>query len=302
MPEPPRESGDHALRYLSALTPGSSLSIFDLPSPRFVRVLPSVVPVIATAAEETDQVLEGADGSVWHLEFQLGGGAGDAARLLGYHLALLGSYPHRQVTTVVFWARATKRPEPLEVDHQVVFAPYQVFLGSMDGAALLAEISAQVAQAEPLSLDQLLAVAMLPLMRHAGSLLEVLRRAQPLVQTLEPKLQKPVMGAMAALAYSRLSPEERSRIREVLIGMPVAEEFFQDMKREGLQEGLQEGTVTAKREAVLDAFSLRFGAAPPSVQGAVEASTDAVRLTEWYRAIIRAPDRDAAQRAILGTH
>ena len=228
--------------------------------------------------------------------------AGRATRLLGYHLALLGSYPHRQVTTVVFWARATKRPEPLEVDHQVVFAPYQVFLGSMDGAALLAEISAQVAQAEPLSLDQLLAVAMLPLMRHAGSLLEVLRRAQPLVQTLEPKLQKPVMGAMAALAYSRLSPEERSRIREVLIGMPVAEEFFQDMKREGLQEGLQEGTVTAKREAVLDAFSLRFGAAPPSVQGAVEASTDAVRLTEWYRAIIRAPDRDAAQRAVLGTH
>ena len=298
MVEPPRETGDHALRYLSALTPGSSLSAFDLPSPRFVRALPTVVPVIATAAEETDQVLEGEDGSIWHLEFQLGGGPGDAARLLGYHLALLGYDARRQVTTVVFWGRGVKRARPLEVDHQVVFAAHQVFLGDMDGAAWLAEVSAQLARGEPLNLDQLLAVAMLPLMRHEGSLLEVLRRIAPLVETLEPEMRRPVMGAMAALAYSRLSREERGRTKEVLMGMPLAEEFFRDMQREGRQEG----GLAAKREAVLEAFAARFGVTPPPVERAVGAATDTGKLSEWLRAIIRAQDQAAAERAVLGAH
>ena len=66
---------DHALRLVfSILARGGSLRPLRIDAPRMVRALDSVVPTVQTAAHETDALLEAEDGSVWHLEFQFGGG------------------------------------------------------------------------------------------------------------------------------------------------------------------------------------------------------------------------------------
>ena len=307
MAEPPRESKDRSLRWLFDLAVGCTLEGVQVHSPRLVRVLPSVVSTVQVRADEVDKVFEAEDGSIWHLEFQQGGGGRqDTIRLATYHLALAASYAPHAVHTVIFWGRGAPPARRLVVE-EVEFRPTQVFVGSMDGAALLSQLLDQTKRGILLAREQLVAVALLPLMRHRESMLEVLRHLRPVVETLTPELQRPVMGAVTALAYSRLTPEEKPRIREVLIGMALAEEFFRDMTelgrqegwQQGLEQGRQQGRQQGLRETLLDGFSVRFGAVPAVVREAVDAVEDLDRLRGMCRAVLRAKDQAEAQRAVL---
>ena len=69
---PHRERTDHSLRWLFTHLRNPTLRDFGLHCPTFVEARSPVVPLVETKAVVVDALLVGTDGSVWHLEFEMG--------------------------------------------------------------------------------------------------------------------------------------------------------------------------------------------------------------------------------------
>ena len=90
--------------------------------------------------------------------------------------------------------------------------------------------------------------------------------------------------------------------------MPLPQELYEDLRKEfqaeflakGRVEGRVEGELRRARAAVLEAFDARFERVPAAVGGAVAGTDDLELLGAWHRAVVRAPDLTAAERAIVG--
>ena len=131
----------------------------------------------------------------------------------------------------------------------------------------------------------------------------VVEAAAPLAAVLPANLERGVVSAMGALAYSALKPEERPFLLEVLGRMPVGEELFEDLRAQGREQGLHEGEVRGEvrqaRAAVLDVLSIRFHAVPDVVRRVVESTDRLDVLHAWLQVVVLAPDAQAAADAIL---
>ncbi len=282
-----REWKEHALRLVFAiLACGGSLRSVGIDAPRMVRALDSVVPMVQTAAHETDALLEAEDGSLWHFEFQFGGQE-QVARRIRYHLAVVERYPSRVVHTVILWGER-QSPASLVVG-EVSFGARQVLLRQAGGERLLEDHGSVVA-------EDAAALALLPLMRVRRSMPDLIVAAEPLVAALDPNVRKEVMGALGTLAYRKVEPGERPRVLEVLRKMALTPNVFEDLEALVRKEAQQE----AQREAVLDVFDARFGSVPEAVKAAVAGQTNAARLQAWHRGVARAKDQAEAVGVVLG--
>jgi hypothetical protein len=282
------------MRYLFDEVPNPSPRVFGVPCPEEVEVLPPVIPLLETKAVVVDGLLRGVDdGSIWSLEFEMG--SPDYGRLIEHHVAVARAYPDTQVETVVFWGR--NRPTPHEVRcGRATLEAHQVFLAAMDGDGELRRLRQVVAEGQSLTSGDILLLATLPLMHHEQRVWDVVAAAAPLAAGLPPHLERGVVSAMGALAYSALKPEERPFLLEVLGRMPVGEELFEDLRHEGEVRG----ELRRARAAVLEAFEAHFDHVPASVREAVAGVEDLALLSAWLRATVRARDVTAAEQAILG--
>ena len=306
VPDPPREHKDHALRWLFQHLRNPSPRVFGVPCPNEVEVLSPVIPLLETKAVVVDGLLRGVpDGSVWSLEFEMG--TPDYRRLIEHHVAVARAHPGAQVESVVFWGRQHAPARQLQFSRVTLHA-YQVFLPDMDGAAELERLQAAATAGAVLTDGDILLLATLPLMRHRGGRIwDVLRASAPVAAALPEDLERGVVTAMGALAYSALDPRERPFLLEVLGRMPAGQELFEDLReqgreqgrKQGREQGRHEGEVRKAREDILDAFEARFGYVPAGLRETVAASEDLHRLGDWLRAVVRAADAEAAQRAIL---
>ncbi len=301
MPKPHRERKDHGLRYLFDEVPNPSPRVFGVPCPERVEVLSPVIPLLETKAVVVDGLLRGVDdGSIWSLEFEMG--SPDHCRLIEHHTAVARAYPGAQVETVVFWGRDRSGPHVLRCGRASLEA-HQVFLAAMDGDGELRRLRRVVAEGRALTSGDILLLATLPLMHHGQATWNVVEAAAPLAAGLPPNLERGVVSAMGALAYSALKPEERPFLLEVLGRMPVGEELFEDLRAQGEARGeargRHEGEITDRREAVLEVFILRFHAVPDAVRREVEAADRLDVLRAWHQAVVLAPDAQAAADAIL---
>jgi len=298
----PRNVKDRALGWISGLLVGARVPLVE-GSPRLLRVLDSRMWQMAPTQQETDRTFLAEDESIWTFEFQFRESEVDYARMAGYYLTLLQQHPGRAVQTVVFWGERQPQEQPLRLQ-QVTFQPRQVFLQALLAEAEL-EPWRQCARAgRPLGREAALELAMLPLMRHTLGMRELLDAALPVSDWLEPDLRGPVRAAMLCLGYGELqTPGDREWARGELLNMPVmGQELFEDLVRDGLARGRQEGELHQAQVLLLEAFTARFDAAPAAVRDAVTRSNDVAQLSQWLRAVVRAPDAADAGRAILGGH
>ena len=292
-----REHRDHALRELFSTVPGISLSRLGIRTPPMTRELPADVKLVETAVEEADLLLEDEAGTVWVVEFESGGG--DAARLIRHYAATCQRHPDRRVELALVWVRARRpaRVRPLRTQRASV-AAHQTFLASLDGRAALERLQAHAPTG--LASDDAVELALVPLMDHGPRpTWDVLAQLAPLAAALPPAWGPAVVGAMGALGYDTLGPEERPRLLEVLGRMPFGQTLFADLRREGEKRGEERGALRKAREYVLEAFAARFDAVPAAVRSAVEGTEDLDRLSQWLRAVIRAQTAADAERAVL---
>ena len=292
---PHREHKDHSLRWLFTHLRNPSLRGFGLDCPAVVEARSPVMAQVETNAVVVDALLVGEDGSVWHLEFEMG--TASPCRLIEHHVAVVRAHPERAVETVVFWGRPRTGPPAVRCGRATLAARH-VVLAEMDGAAELARLRAKVGAGGELGSDDTLKLAMLPLMGQGRPVWEVLREAVPVAEALEPELRRGVVGAMGALAYGALEPGRRPLLLEVLRQMPVGEELFEVLR----QEGERQGEVRMAREAVLDAFLARFDRVPAAVAQAVADTEDPAQLKGWLRAVIRAGDAAVAEAVFAARH
>lgn len=208
-------------------------------------------------------------------------------------------HPGSQVESVIFWGRQHAPERRLECGRATLNA-YQVFLPEMDGTAELQRLGAAARAGATLTDGDILLLAALPLMRHQARMWDVLKAAAPVAAALPEDLERGVVTAMGALAYSALDPGERPYLLEVLGRMLAGQELFEDLREQGREQGRHEGEVRKAREDIVDAFEARFGFVPAGLREAVTAVNDLHKLGEWHRAIVRAPDAEAAQKVILG--
>ncbi len=292
-----RQHRDHALRELFSTVPGISLTRLGIRTPPMARELPADVKLIETAVEEADLMLEDEAGTVWVVEFESGGG--DAARLLRHYAAPCQRHPGRRVELALFWVRARHpaRVRPLRVQ-RASMAAHQTFLASLDGRAALQRLKARASAG--LAGDDAIELALAPLMDHGERpMWDVLAELAPLATALPPAWGPAVVGAIGALGYDSLGPEERPRLLEVLGRMPFGQTLFADLRREGEELGKKRGALCKAREAVLEAFAARFDAVPTAVRSAVDETEDLDVLSRWHRAVIRAQTAADAERAVL---
>ena len=127
----------------------------------------------------------------------------------------------------------------------------------------------------------------------------VVEAAAPLAAVLPANLERGVVSAMGALAYSALKPEERPFLLEVLGRMPVGEELFEDLRAQGEARGEARGELRQAKAAVLDVLAIRFQTVPDAVRREVEAADRLDVLRAWHQAVVLAPDAQAAADAIL---
>ena len=292
-PEPPREKRDHGMRYLFDEVPNPSPRVFGVPCPENVEVLSPVIPLLETKAVVVDGLLRGVDdGSIWSLEFEMG--SPDYGRLIEHHVAVARAYRGTRVETVIFWGRDRSEPHVVQCGRATLEA-HQVFLPAMDGTKELRRLRQVVAEGQALTSGDILLLATLPLMHHQQSMWDVVAAAAPLAVGLPPNLERGVVSAMGALAYSALKPEERPFLLEVLGRMPVGEELFEDLRAQGRHEG----EIRDRREAVLEVFTVRFQSVPEDVRRAVERADRLEVLRAWHQAAVLAADAQAAANAIL---
>jgi len=127
----------------------------------------------------------------------------------------------------------------------------------------------------------------------------LLEAALPVTEQLELDLRAPTRAAMLCLGYSELAPAGRAWAREELLSVPVVgQELFEDLVRDGRHEG----ELHQAQKSVLEAFTARFDATPAAVREAVGKASDLELLSQWLRAVVRAPDATTAAAAVLGNH
>ena len=309
-PRQPRNFKDRALVWISGLLAGGHVPLVE-DSPRLMRVVDRQLFVMAPSEQETDRTFLAEDDSVWSFEFQFRDSEADVARMAGYHLTLLRQHPGRVVETVIFWGHRLPPEEPLHLP-QVTFHPRQVFLQALLAETELARGRRRAEAGAPLDREAALELVMLPLMRHTLGMRNLLEAALPVTERLEPDLRAPTRAAMLCLGYGELqSPTDRAWAREELLNVPVVgQELFEDLVRDGLEKGLERGLEQGRHEgelhqaqkAVLEAFTARFEDLPAAVREAVAKTSDMELLSQWHRAVVRAPDAAAAAAAVLGAH
>ncbi len=295
MPEPSREIKDHTLRLVATLTEGASLKSLGVESPRMVRILDSVVPVLVSAAERTDVLCEAEDGSIWDIEFEMGTGHGRVVPWMRYHLAAMERYPDRPVHTVIVWGKR-QTPLPLRAG-AITMKANQVCLSRRNGDAVLRGL---VARGRPVAAEEVPEIALLPLMGLSPPYGEKVREVVPLLAGLDAGLRDTVLKAMLVFLYERVTPEEWAHLAEVLNTMGLPSKLWEDMYNKGWAEGEAKGEAKGRQADVLEAFEVRFETVPESVRQAVSAEKDGDVLSAWHRGIIRAKDQAEAARIITG--
>ena len=329
-PRQPRNFKDRALIWISGLLVGGHVPLVA-DSPRLMRVVDRQLFVMAPSEQETDRTFLAEDGSIWSFEFQFRDSEADVARMAGYHLTLLRQYPGRVVETVIFWGHRPPSEEPLRLA-RVIFHPRQVFLQALLAETELGRWRRRAEEGPPLGRAAALELVLLPLMRHTLGMRKLLEAALPVTEWLEPDLRAPTRAAMLCLGYGEMqSPTDRAWARLEVLNVPVVgQELFEDLVRDGLEKGLEEGLekgrvkgleegleeglekglekgrhdgeVRQAQKAVLEAFTARFDDPPATLREAVTKTDDLTLLTQWLRAVVRAPDATSAEAAVVGAH
>lgn len=265
-PRVSRKSVDIVLKYIAEALGGALFERFGLPFPPIVAGLPSELPQLRISSQQTDLLFRLADGSILHLEFQTTRRSGDLIRFAGYHLAVFERY-RCPVHTVVLYGTGIRSAAGMLETGALTFRVENVFVGRLDGAAVLRRLHAQAARGEPFTPTDRIDLILSPLMRHRRPLAEVARDAALLTVHLPHAQQEMTVGALLGLSYPDIDDD-------------VAIAILGELGMTALSQALEaRGEIKGKREALRRILHQRFGGAPATVERRIDAA-DSTQLDD----------------------
>lgn len=262
--------------------PGHSLRPLGIRLPRIVRALPTELNEPRLAANLADRFYELANGQCLHLEFQTRRATeGDLERFLHYDV-LARLRDHRIIHSVVLYGGRGVRTAPDRLAAgSLQYRVTNIYLGRIDGGAVLEALEAKVAAGRALGSGDQLLLALSGLMGHRReTLVGSVRRAAALVTAVANRQAKDLCAiALATLAAEVATPEECDRIIQEVSQMTGVSRLQERLEARGQARGKAEG----KAEAILLTLRKHFG--PESVSGPVaqriQTTTDLPTLDRW---------------------
>ena len=178
-----REAKDIVLKWLGAHLRGGFLAGLGLDLPDVVAVLPAELAMLEVRTEHPDLLLLMADDAILHPEFQTTLDPKGLRRFARYNVAACEEYD-RDVYTVVFYGPGIEdTPDTLRRGSHT-FVVRNVFIGRLDGEAVVARLRERIAAGESPSEGERTRLKLLPLMGQRRPLPEVLAEVAVLVRTL----------------------------------------------------------------------------------------------------------------------
>jgi len=303
-----REAKDIVLKWLGAHLQGGFLTGLGLDLPAVVAVLPAELAVLAVRTEHPDLLLLMADDAILHPEFQTTRDPEGLRRFARYNFAACEEYD-KDVHTVVFYGPGIEEaPDTLRRGSHT-FVVRNVFIGKMDGEAVVARLRERIAAGESPSEDERTRLKLLPLMGQRRPLQEVLAEVAVLVRGLPRAEREEIIGTMVGLAYNYVESEFTEQLLEVLQMANALENLIADTlvqgrtegKAEGIAEGIAEGMASGRREAILGVLSARLGPLPDGLRaelapiadgptlGRLLAAASTAGSLEEFRGALRSP-------------
>jgi len=293
----PREAKDRVLRWLFEILKNGSLAPLGVNVPKPAAPLPSDVLQVDVRRSATDALFRAEDQSILHIEFQMTSTQDDLRRFLLYDAGVLGRYRDApKVHTVVLYGPHASPLPPDQNFGSISYTVHAVYLGQQNGEARLNELLHKAKSHGRLEQEDILTLALVPLMQHHRPLWQLLLDAKPLFEYVPRAVRDPLLYAMVALGYAYETAPNRTKLKEVLGLMSIGQEFLEDIMRDALQKGMEKGLETgiargkleASREDVLEVIEVRFGTVPSTVRAKVEATTDVETLRQWHRLALQA--------------
>ena len=296
-----REAKDIVLKRLGAHLQGGFLAGLGLDLPDVVAVLPAELAVLEVRTEHPDLLLLMANAAILHPEFQTTLGPKGLRRFARYNFAACEEYD-KDVFTVVFYGPGIEEaPDTLRRGSHT-FVVRNVFIGKMDGEAVVARLRERIAAGESPGGDERTRLKLLPLMGRSRPLPEVLAEVAVLVRGLPRAEREDIIGTMVGLAYNYVEPEFSEQLLGVLQMANALENLIADTlvrgRVEGKAEGIAEGLASGRREAILGVLAARLGRVPsglradlapvadgPTLERLLIAASTAASLEEFRRAL-----------------
>ena len=294
----PFQAHDIILKSIAPLFVGQSLAALGIDAPPAVSIAATEMPEVSVHAHDLDFLLELADESYLHLEFQSTKDARDLARFLVYD-ALLYQRDGRRIRTVVIYTGGVKRAADRVDAGSLRYQIENVYLGSIDGDQRLATLRARAATSG-LGEDDAVDVALVMLMGHrAGTHGDVARQAVKLAAALPAPVSDRCTAAVMGLAVRYLTDDEFSRLMgERSVAKRYGEMLVEELAK-GRAKGRAEGRAEGKAEDILVVLRERFGAVPESVAGRVGSQRDLGILDAWMVLALRAASLADFERRLI---
>ena len=189
----------------------------------------------------------------------------DLERFYRTQFAVAEHYQCPVHTVVLYGPDVLEAPGTLDRG-SAVFRLRNVYIGSMDGEAVVAMLRERMAGGQPLSEAEGTRLKLLPLMRQHRPLGEVLREVALLARGLPRAEREEIQGTMVGLAYNYLGPEMRGQLLEVLTMANALENLIADTLVRGRTEGM--------RDLVRGAIERRFGPPPAALDRRIAAAAE----------------------------
>jgi hypothetical protein len=291
------QSQDILWKRLHPLLGGRSLRSLGIDAPPATAVMPTELPAVSIRMQVLDYLVELADGSCLHLEFQSTSQRHDLVRFLLYD-ARLYERDRRRIRTVVIYTGGV-RQAPRAVDAGCLgYRVENVYLSRLDGHLHLVELKERAATAG-LSADDALEIAVLILMRHRGrSAYEVALEATNLAAALPEEVRDDCRSAVLGFAERYLTDHELRGVMEVDAMAGLVSRMIAEGEAKGKAEGKAEGEAKGRAEDVVLVLGERFGEVPAGLAERIRGQHDLATLRRWMVAALRAASLADFEREI----
>jgi hypothetical protein len=285
-----REAKDILLKLVAQSLGGAFLTSLGIDLPPIVEALPAELPVLEVRAEQLDTLFRLANHEILHMEFQMT--STDLRRFYRYQFEAGDAYDTKAHTVVSFGPGIKSAPEVLDRGSGV-YTVHNVFIGALDGDAVLDELRQKLSQGQTLDeLDQT-RFKLLPLMAHQRPLPEVVQEAVTIAGTLREDERTAVIGTMLGLSYSYLGRE----FIDQMLGVREVANALEMMVENALRRGRMEG----RHEDITSVLVARFGEVPQPTQDQIVQITDLERLRNLLYAAATASSLEAFAQLLQQT-
>lgn len=203
---------------------------------------PTEISALSVTKLYMDFTFQTVSGGYLHLEFQTTDGKAQDLRRFHAYEALLHYQTGKDVTTYVIFTGGITNAVCEDQCGINTYRILPVYMSSRDADAILAELKQKTADGTPLCDEDLVKLALIPVMHSQYSHKERIMKAVNILKTGTGEKVNQVTAVLYAFAEKFVTdPIELQQLKEVMLMTRLGQMLFDDGLEQGREQGLQQG-------------------------------------------------------------